>query len=71
MKLAKQREEQYYNKHGCYYYGNHPREIIEEMFNWLETTEGHKFWNEISSGRYELFYDKYPEKRIKSTYEIY
>lgn len=34
-------------------------------FNWIETPEGHSFWNKIDGGNFDDFYKKYPKKDNK------
>ena len=40
------------------------------MFTWDRTQEGHTFWWQINSGRFHVFYEKYPKIEYKKAREI-
>lgn len=67
--LAKKRQKEYIDKHGCTHC-NHGINVnsVEYMFLWSKSPEGFNFWNDIQNGIYSKFYEKYPKL---STYEIY
>ena len=41
------------------------------MFTWYGTPEGHTFWSQINSGRFHVFYEKYPKIECKNGREIH
>ena len=39
-------------------------------FNWCDTREGSRFWNDIDRGDFYIFYMRYPKRKSIDNYSI-
>lgn len=39
-------------------------------FIFKDTKEGHEFWQEVTNGNFDLFYEKYPKKQMPELCQI-